>query len=125
MSDITLHDAACEYLEHLRSQGKSASTIYTYTNDFDQIETFFGEKKNLRSILIPHVAQFLKSDILMKFPGGRRRSEPTVKKTVRVFRMFMVWALGKGYIDRLPFPKGFPMGASKAEMQDDDCNGAD
>ena len=30
MSEITLHDAAREYIEHLRSQGKAERTLYTY-----------------------------------------------------------------------------------------------
>lgn len=124
MSDTTLHEAACEYLEHLKSEGKSSATVYTYTKDFDQIEEYFGPEKRLGAILVPHVAGFLKSDALRKLPSGRERSEPTVKKTVRVFRMFLVWAFGKGYITKLPFPKDFPMGQSipqSLEVNEDDA----
>ncbi|MHB1001958.1 MAG: site-specific integrase [Armatimonadota bacterium] len=112
MPDITLHDAATEYLEHLKSEGKSPRTIYTYHKDIDQIEAYFGPDKKLQSILIPHVSKFLKSDALLKMPGDKERSEPTVKKTVRVFRMFLVWALGKEYIAKLPLPKDISMGHS-------------
>lgn len=112
MSVITLRDAAVEYLEHLKSEGKSPRTLYTYRKDFDQIEAYFKPEKKLPSIMIPHVSGFLKSDALLKLPDGKERSEPTVKKTIRVFRMFLVWALGKGYITKLPLPKDLPMGHS-------------
>lgn len=72
--------------------------------------------------MIPHVSGFLKSDTLLKLPNGNERSEPTVKKTVRVFRMFLVWALGKGYIIKLPLPRSLPMGHNAnltVEVQDD------
>ena len=110
MSDITLHDAAQEYLEYLRSQGKAERTIYTYGRDFEQIESYFSIDKKLSAILIPHVSGFLKSDALLKLPSGRERSEPTVKKTIRVLRMFLTWTIGRGYIVKLPLPKSIPMG---------------
>ncbi|MHB9038627.1 MAG: hypothetical protein ACYC64_18410 [Armatimonadota bacterium] len=112
MSETTLHNAAQEYLEHLKAQGKSERTIYTYQKDFEQIESYFGSDKKLGSILIPHVSGFLKSDALLKMRGDKDRSEITVKKTVRVFRMFLAWSLERGYITKLPLPKDTPMGRS-------------
>ena len=105
MTDKTLHDAACEYLEHLRACGKSERTLYTYNKDMEQVEAFFGPDKKLSAILIPHVSGFLKSDALLKMRGDKDRSEITVKKTIRVFRMFLAWAKEQGYLDKLPFPK--------------------
>lgn len=112
MTEKTLHDALQEYLHSLRSDGKSERTLYTYSKDAEQIEAHFGSGKKLGSILVPHVSGFLKSDALLKLPSGKERSEPTVKKTVRVFRMFLVWALAQGYITKLPLPKDTPMGRS-------------
>ncbi len=122
MSDIKLQDAAREYLEHLKAGGKSPRTIYTYRKDLDQIEAYFKPEKKLSAIMVPHASGFLKSDALLKLPSGKERSEPTVKKTVRVFRMFLVWSLGKGYITKLPLPKEMSMGHSlraTTEGQDD------
>lgn len=112
MTEKTLHDALQEYLEHLKACGKSERTLYTYSKDAEQIEAHFGLDKKLGSILIPHVSGFLKSDALLKMPSGKERSEPTVRKTVRVFRMFLCWALEQGYITKLPLPKDTPMGRS-------------
>ncbi len=101
----TLHTTIDEYIEHLKAQGKSERTLYTYGKDFEQIEAYFGPDKKLGSILIPHVSGFLKSDALLKMHGDKDRSEITVRKTVRVFRMFLVWCLERGYIAKLPLPK--------------------
>jgi site-specific recombinase XerD len=112
MNEKTLHEAIEEHLEHLKSQGKSERTIYTYSKDFEQIEAYFGPDKKLGSILVPHVSGFLKSDALLKMHGDKVRSEITVKKTTRVFRVFLVWCLEQSYIAKLPLPKDMPMGHS-------------
>ncbi len=112
MTDKTLHDALQEYMSSLRDEGKSERTLYTYNKDAEQIEAYFGPDKKLTSILIPHVSGFLKSDALLKMRGDKDRSEVTVRKTVRVFRMFLTWCLERGYIAKLPLPKDTPMGRS-------------
>lgn len=105
MASKTLHDAAQEYLEHLKGQGKTERTIYTYQMDLKQVEAFFKPDRKLTAILVPHVGSFLKSDALLKMRGDKERSDITVRKTVRVFRMFLEWAKEQGYIEKLPFPK--------------------
>jgi hypothetical protein len=47
------------------------------------------------------------------------RAKPTVDKTVRVLRMFLVWAHVSGRIDKLPLPKGAPMGRSQVGIEGD------
>ena len=47
MTNKTLHDAAQEYLEHLKACGKSERTLYTYGRDLEQVETFIGADKKL------------------------------------------------------------------------------
>lgn len=112
MTDKTLHEAVLEYLEHLKGQGKSVRTLYTYGKDLEQVEAYFGPDRKLSAILIPHVTGFLKSDALLKMHGDKDRSEITIKKTIRVFRTFLVWAKDQGYIDKLPLPKDTPTGRS-------------
>ena len=119
MSERTLGLAMADYLEHLKTDGKSEMTIYTYNMDAKQIIGFFGVDRKLTSILTPHVGKFLKSDALLKLLNGNERAEPTVRKTVRVLRMFLVWARENGYIDKLPLPKDVPVGrcVDNPEMQ--------
>ncbi len=116
----TLHDAAQAYLEHLRGQGKKERTLYTYGKDFEQIESFFGAERKLAAILTQHVGKFFKSDALLKLPSGKKRAKPTVEKTRRVFRMFLIWAKETGRIDKLPLPKDTPMGRSQKEGEDNE-----
>ena len=112
MSERTLGQAMVDYLEHLKTEGKSERTLYTYGQDARQITGFFGTERKLTSILTPHVGKFLKSDALLRLPNGAERAEPTVRKTVRVLRMFLVWARDNGYIEKLPLPKNVPVGRS-------------
>ena len=114
----TLRKAAETYLDHLRQAGKKERTIYTYAKDIEQIEAFFGADKPLSAIRTPQVGKFLKSDALLKLPSGlggiqQPRAKPTVDKTVRVLRMFLVWAKEAGLIQALPLPKDTPMGRSE------------
>ena len=110
--EITLHDAAQTYLEHLKTTGKSEATVYTYGKDFEQIEGHFGAERKLTAILPAHVGKFFKSDALLKKPSGEDRAKPTIDKTKRVLRMFLVWAKEQGFIDNVPLPKDTPMGRS-------------
>lgn len=122
MKDCTLHEAAQAYIEHLRTQGKKERTLYTYGQDFKQMEAFFGEDRKLKAILPPHVGKFLKSDELLRLPSGGERAKPTVEKTIRVLRMFLVWAKDTGRIAKLPLPKDLPMGRNK-EKENNDADG--
>ena len=117
MSERTLGQAIADYLEQLKSEGKSERTIYTYSRDIEQIIGFFGAERRLTSILTPHVGKFLKSDALLKLPNGAERAEPTVRKTVRVLRMFLVWARDNRYIDKLPLPKDVAAGRSAGSTE--------
>src|SRR5512146_3096989 len=119
-TDCTLHEAAEAYLQHLKDAGKKERTIYTYGRDFEQIEAFFGKDRRLAAILAAHVAKFMKSDALLKLPSGKERAKPTVDKTVRVLRMFLVWARKTGRIAKLPLPKDTPMGRSGRTQENGD-----
>jgi len=112
MSDKKLCEAMQEYLEHLRTEGKGERTLYTYDRDVQQIIGFFGNEKKLSAVLTPHVSKFLTSDALLKLPSGRQRAPITVRKTIRVLRMFLVWAKDRGYIAKLPIPRDMPLGRS-------------
>ena len=100
----SLKEVGTEYLNYLKEKGLSDRSIYTYSNDLKQITAFFGEDKELDKILIPHVGRFLKSDELLK-KKDLDRAKPTIDKTIRFFRMLMIWAKEQGYIENLPLPK--------------------
>jgi site-specific recombinase XerD len=103
--EITLQEAVKAYLKYLRDSEKSPRTLYTYGKDFEQIQRFFGEERQLSSILKPHVGKFLKSEELLMLSNGKYRAEKTVKKTYGVLRQFLGWAQAEGYIGEIPIPK--------------------
>src|SRR5688572_6748823 len=96
---ITMSEAISLYLEYLKQQGKSQRTLYTYGKDLEQIIQFFGTEKQLVSITLPQVGKFYQSDVLLRLSNGKQRSPQTVSKTLRVFRMFMIWAMEHHYIE--------------------------
>ena len=118
----TLKQACEEFLEYLKTQNKAERSLYTYGKDLEQIRAFFGEEKELKKILIPHVGKFLKSDELLKKKGKDGelldRAKPTIDKTKRIFRMLMIWAREQGYIEHLPLPKELEVNKGKIKEEE-------
>jgi hypothetical protein len=113
MPDPTLKQASEAYLAHLGTLGKKAATVYTYGKDLEVVCGYLGETTKLSALQPARIGKFVKSDALLKNPEGKPRAERTVQKTVRVLRMFLVWAKETGQLEALPLPKDFPMGYSK------------
>jgi hypothetical protein len=107
---LTLKEACRLYLEHLQTLGKNPRTLYTYGKDLQQIQAFFGPDEPLSVLTFPRVGKFLRSDELLRLPNGKDRAQPTVKKTVRVFRCLVLWLKEQGHIESVPLPKGVPLG---------------
>ena len=112
METTTVAKTTAAFLEHLKGLGKAERTLYTYRKDLDIVEAFFHGERPIQEIRIPQVGKFFKSDLLLKKTSGVERAARTVEKTVRVFRMMMVWAKETSLIDELPLPKNTPMGHS-------------
>jgi site-specific recombinase XerD len=110
---ITLSEASNQYLKHLKEQGKSERTLYTYSRDMQQVLAFFGPERLVDNIPLPLIGRFLKSDELLKLSSGQERAPQTVKKTIRVFRMFMQWLIQVDYVIEVTLPKSIPMGRTK------------
>ena len=113
MTEMTIHETTAAFINHPRENGKKERTLYTYRKDLDLIEGYIGKDKKLQELRITQVGKFLKCDALLKLGNGNARAERTVAKTIRVFRMMLVWAKDSGFIDELPLPKSTPMGHSK------------
>jgi len=107
---ITLSEAAVQYVEYLKHDGKSERTLYTYGKDIQQILAFFDPERVVGNMPLPLIGRFLKSDELLKLPNGQERAPQTVKKTIRVFRMFMQWLVQVGYLPEVTLPKSIPPG---------------
>lgn len=112
MTEDSFEQTAKDFIDYLRQAGKKERTLYTYSKDLEQAGAFFGKDKPIAGIQPFHVGKFFKSDALLKLADGNDRAERTVAKTVRVFRMMMLWAKETGRIETLPLPKSTPMGRS-------------
>jgi site-specific recombinase XerC len=113
---ITLSEATTQYLEFLKHHGKSERTLYTYGQDIQQILAFFGPERLIGNMPLPIIGRFLKSDELLKLPNGQERAPQTVKKTIRVFRMFMQWLVQVAYLPEISLPKSIPLGRSSKQV---------
>ena len=123
MTECTVHQAAEAFIGYLRESGKKERTLYTYRRTSTRWRPSSADRQ-LAEIRLPQVGKFYKSDLLLKLPDGKERAERTVAKTVRVFRMMMVWARESGRIAELPLPKSTPMGHSRVkETSDEQPNG--
>ena len=96
-------------------RGRRSGRSNTYGKDFEQIEAFFGAERKLSAVLVPHVGKFFKSDALLKLPNGRERSTPTVEKTKRVLRMFLIWAKETGPYRQAAPAQGHAHGPERQE----------
>lgn len=119
MTDCTMTQTTEGFIDHLKETGKKERTLYTYQKDLDIVLSFFGKDKPLADIQSWQVGKFYKSNMLLKRTNGKQRAERTVAKTMRVFRMMMVWARDTGLIKELPLPKSTPMGRDKVQENGD------
>lgn len=107
--DITLEEAGKAYLEHLKSKGKKAGTLYTYGQDLKLIQAYFGTKYRISDIRVTQVGKFYKAEGLLMLANGKERAERTLKKTVRFFRLMMTWLHEEGVVKTLPLPQKEPV----------------
>src|SRR5262249_27422238 len=105
-----LEEAAWQYIQHLQEQNKSSITVNAYAWDLKQVMAFFGTDCQLSRITLSWVGRFLKSPQLLENRNGEPRSSRTTEKTIRVFRMFLVWSEKQGWIESIPLPKSVTLG---------------
>lgn len=109
-ASVTFAEAVQQYLGMLENKGKSKRTLYTYGKDLEQILSFFGPNQPVQNVTLPWVGRFLKSNELLRLSSGGERSPQTVNKTIRVFRMLLVWLHKEGKLTEVRLPKSVPMG---------------
>ena len=114
----TLGELSEAYLAHLKEQGKKERTLFTYGMDLRDVNGFFGEDKKLTTLRPADFGRFLKSDTLLKLKTGKPKSDITIKKTVRVMRMMLVWAVDTAVLTKLPLAKDFPMGRDGKQKEE-------
>jgi hypothetical protein len=102
--EATLQQVTDGSLANLGCEGKSEGTIFSYRMDLAAALEHFGGDTPVASLTPAKVAAFYASDGVTKKRNGKRRSEITIAKTRRVFRLALVWAAEKGLIEKAPIP---------------------
>jgi site-specific recombinase XerD len=111
-TSILLEDAIWSYLQYLTEQGKSGITVNAYRNDLKQAIAFFGADCELSRITLSWVGRFLKSPQLLEKGPEQPRGAQSIKRSLRVFRMLLIWSQEQGWVETLPLPKAVSLGRS-------------
>jgi len=119
---ITLKEAAAAYVEHMRAQGQSSSTLGTIERTLRLLQDEMGEEKELAKILTVHVDKFFKSGTATMQPGrdgAKPRAAASILQIRRIVRMALVWWHEQGWIERLPLPATERKFTEKHKMEED------
>lgn len=113
---MTLSEAWKPFVKfHLEGERKCGpATLVSYRKDFERVEAFLSGNKRVDKITQRNVRDFAKSPHLLHKdmdPDKKRCAEPTVKKTLRLFKMFLAWLETNGYINKAPIPADLAMGS--------------
>lgn len=111
----TLQTVAQAFILTLVNQGKGKITTRAYLADLQQPIAYFGADRPISSITLPMVGKFLKSEALNFKANGQPRSARSIDRSLRVFRMMLVYAMNQGLIQTLPLPKVVSRGYSLKE----------
>lgn len=121
-SGLTVQNAwgpfKAKYLEGERDC--NASTLASYQNDFDRFLAFVGGDTPVAKITKAMVLGFSRSPHLLNKamnPNKKLCSPPTVKKTLRLVKMFLEWLEAQGLVLEAPIPSDLPMGSRSRDEQ--------
>jgi hypothetical protein len=103
--DLTLADLAERYLKHLEREGKSNGTISSYGAELKLAIKDLGDETKIAEITTEQVAAFFESKPVTKLRSGKKKSQLSIDKTRRVFRLALVWAAEKKWIKAAPIPE--------------------
>ena len=120
MIEHSFEQTAKDFIEHLRQAGKKERTLYTYSRTWSRSVPFSARTNRSPASNLFRWASFSNPTLCSSWPMEPIGPERTVAKTVRVFRMMMIWAKETGRIEILPLPKSTPMGHSKIKEEHDD-----
>lgn len=109
----SLTECAVSYLERLRTERKSESTIGAYSADLDLAVEVLGGETDIAKIDLDAVHRFNESTQVTTTKSGRPKADPTIQRSRRVLRLALQHAEREGVIEAAPIePK---KRAAKAE----------
>jgi hypothetical protein len=92
------------WIEALRANGHSVSTVSSYTNDLELAYEFLGGDGPAKDLTERQIAGFNSCNLVTKKRSGKAKAKPTILKTRRALRLALVCAEQKGLLKRAPYP---------------------
>lgn len=102
---LTLAELVDLHAADLAECGKSEKTINSYKNDLRIAVRYFGDAMKVKALTAAKVNEYFDSDAVCKNRKGERRSEITIGKVRRTFRMALERLAEVGILDKAPVPK--------------------
>ncbi len=104
-AELTIALLAEGYLHALEDSGAGNGTIASYGMELKTAVRELGSETLVAQLTEDRVAEFFKSDAVMKTRNGKPKAPPTFLKTQRVFRQALVWAQTEKLIAKAPLPE--------------------
>jgi len=101
----TLLDLAEAYVKHLEKAGKSSGTQFSYAMDLKLALAELGEKTKLSTLTAAKVAAFFECERTTTTRSGLPKADVTVRKTQRVLRFALEFAVAEGWLETAPLPE--------------------
>lgn len=102
--NLTLGQLPDAYGADLADRGKTEKTVASYKADLRVAAKYFGEDTQISTLTAKQVAEYFDSDAVCANRGGKRRSEITIAKVRRTFRMALERLAEIGAIKSAPVP---------------------
>ena len=102
---MTLVELTEAYVEHLKTSGKTESTIFGYRMELRLAASILGGDTRIVELTPKDIQRFYESERVTKTKTGRQKARPGIDKSRRVIRLALTWAATEGLLDRAPVPE--------------------
>lgn len=101
---MTLGELAERFLEHLKVQGKSHGTLFSYGMEIRVACKELGADTLIANLTPEQVQSFFESPKVTRLKTGRPKAKPSIDKTRRVLRLALHWAVEQRWLEKAPLP---------------------
>jgi hypothetical protein len=92
------------WIEAIRANGASVSTVSSYSNDLEVAYGFLDGDAPAGGITEKQIASFDKCKAVLTKKNGKPKAQPTILKTRRALRLALTWAAEAKLIKSAPYP---------------------
>jgi hypothetical protein len=92
------------WIDHLRADGHSVSTVASYGNDLEVAYEHLGGDVAAAGLTERQIQGFNGCALVLRKKSGKPKAQPTILKTRRALRLALVWAAEQKLIAKAPYP---------------------